>query len=208
MSALLARRAGALAIVGGVTLALAACTRDFPTGEQEDAGTPPPGLGQHPEANAACLECHTPVAERWALGSSHGILLDCTNCHGTFGPSGPGHSDSRACSDCHSQRPHPATAACTKCHDPHGTQNAFLLVETIEVPTGAEVAVHVTAVEGASVDGLVRAGVEGAEPGTGLCEVCHRDTRYYPRNGLGEPHDTGWCPRCHLHQNGFALGLP
>ena len=208
MSTVHTHRGCALVVVAGLTMGLAACTHDFPSDEPTDAGVPPPGVGQHPAANAACLECHAPIAPRWALPSSHGLLLDCVHCHGTYGAGGPGHSDSRACSDCHSQGTHPSTAACTACHDPHGTENAFLVLETIAVPTGTDVPIHLTTVEGASLDGLARAGVEGAEPGTGLCEVCHADTRFYPRTGLGEPHETGWCPRCHLHQTGFHLGLP
>ena len=208
MSTLTTSRLRALAVVAGLAVGLAACAHDYPSGGPEDAGAPPAGIGQHPAANAACLECHAPIAPRWALPSSHGLLLDCTHCHGTFGPGGPGHSDSRACSDCHSVGTHPSTARCTTCHDPHGTENWFLVRETIEVPNGTQVSIHLTSVEGASTDGLVRAGVDGATPGTGLCEVCHADTRYYPRTGFGEPHDTGWCPRCHLHQTGFHLGLP
>ena len=200
-------RLRALALIAGLGLVVAACARDFIEDDRTDAGVPP-GIGQHTAANQACLECHTTIAPRWALPSSHGVLLDCTHCHGTFGPSGPGHADSRACSDCHSQVTHPTSGSCTTCHDPHGTENAFLVLESIQVRAGTEVPVHFTTVEGASADGLVRAGVDGATAGTGLCEVCHTSTRYYPSTGLGAPHETGWCPRCHLHQNGFLLGLP
>jgi hypothetical protein len=195
-------------LVALVAAALApACAHDYVEDYRTDAGVPP-GIGQHEAANEACLDCHTEIAPRWALPSSHGRLLDCTHCHGTFGPGGPGHSDSRACSDCHSERTHPASAACTKCHDPHGTENAFVVRESIEIRPGTQVAVHFTTVEGASADGLARAGVEGQAAGTGLCEVCHATTRFYPSSGQGEPHETGWCPRCHLHQNGFLLGVP
>ncbi|MBI5481477.1 MAG: hypothetical protein HY906_21645 [Deltaproteobacteria bacterium] len=200
-------RRGRLAVGVGLSLAVWACAHDFPV-PATDGGVPTPGIGQNVAADQACLECHPTIAPRWQLPSSHGVLLDCIHCHGTRGTPGPGHSDSRACSDCHSQGSHPAAASCTACHDPHGTENAFLVRETLKVRGGSEVPVHFTTVEGASADGLVRAGAEGAAPGTGVCEVCHTETRYYPQNGLGAPHETGWCPRCHLHQNGFWLGRP
>jgi hypothetical protein len=200
-------RPGALAGLVGLALGLAACAHDYVEGP-DDSGVPTPGMGQHPEANQACLDCHTNLGPRWALPSSHGQLLDCTHCHGTYGPGGVAHSDSRPCGDCHSQGTHPTSAACTVCHDPHGTANAFLVKETIAIRRNTEVPVHFTTVEGASADGLVRAGVAGAAAGTGLCEVCHTSTRYYPSSGAGAAHETGWCPRCHLHQNGFGLGLP
>jgi hypothetical protein len=205
MTTALTCRRTALALVA---CGLWACTGDFESPFATDGAVPDPGAGQNVAANLACLECHGTITPRWQLPSSHGVLLDCTHCHGTRGASGPGHSDSRACADCHSQTTHPAGTACTNCHDPHGAENAFLVRETLKVRGRDEVPVHFTTVEGASADGLVRAGVEGAQPGTGLCEVCHTATRYYPRSGLGEPHETGWCPRCHLHENGFWLGRP
>jgi predicted CXXCH cytochrome family protein len=201
-------RALALAVVALVA-GLVACMHDAPAPVETDGGTEPsPGMGQDIAADQACLACHTEIASRWQLPSSHGALLDCTQCHGTLATPGPGHSDSRACSDCHSQGLPPRQASCTACHNPHGTENAFLVRETLKVPGGSEVPVHFTTAEGASADGLVHAGVAGANPGTGVCEVCHTTTRYYLRSGQGEPHETGWCPRCHLHQNGFELGLP
>ena len=185
---------------------LAACSDDTPAHE---GGWPPPdpGIGQSLEANAACLACHEELAPRWQLASSHGQLLDCAHCHGTLGTPGPGHSDARACGDCHSNGSHPAGATCLTCHEPHGTTNAFLVRETISIE-GAAVPVHLTAPEGASADGLARAGTDGGTPGTGVCEVCHATTRYYNRAGDGLAHDAGWCARCHMHQNGFLFGVP
>jgi predicted CXXCH cytochrome family protein len=45
--------------------------------------------------------------------------------------------------------------------------------------------------------------VDLARPGRGLCEICHRGTRFYPANGHGEPHFTGDCTACHDHSVGF-----
>ena len=196
-----------LVLATALAATVGACANDMFVDTRTDAAVPP-GIGQHAEANQACLDCHTEIAPRWALPSSHGVLLDCTSCHGTRGPGGPGHSSTRPCSDCHSQGSHPAAAECATCHEPHGTANAFLVLESIEVRYGVSVDVHFTAAEGASADGLAHAGVVGAAAGTGVCEVCHASTRFYPASGDGQPHETGWCPRCHLHQNGFLLGLP
>jgi predicted CXXCH cytochrome family protein len=43
-----------------------------------------------------------------------------------------------------------------------------------------------------------------SDPGSGLCEVCHRDTDVYRRDGSGAPHFTDTCTRCHDHAVHFA----
>jgi hypothetical protein len=45
--------------------------------------------------------------------------------------------------------------------------------------------------------------VDAAAPGHGLCETCHRTTKFYRANGRGEPHFTGDCTLCHDHAAGF-----
>ncbi len=104
-----------------------------------------------------------------------------------------------ACSDCHSEGPHPfGASSCTACHNPHGSDNAFLIKTRVTPPGGsASAPVHVAKPDGDTPDGLVHAG-------KGLCEVCHTTTKYYLVNGQGAPHDTGQCTKCHDHQAGFA----
>ncbi|MBI5499164.1 MAG: hypothetical protein HY907_02905 [Deltaproteobacteria bacterium] len=151
-----------------------------------------------------CVECHVEVAARWANPSSHELVLDCPICHAEAGEEpGPQHRTMPECATCHSERSHLFATTCTACHDPHGSANAFLLRETITTTDGRSAPVHVTAPEGASADGLARAGVTGEEAGTGLCEACHDATTYYTNRGDGAPHHADWCPTCHSHQEGF-----
>ncbi|HEY3354335.1 MAG TPA: cytochrome c3 family protein [Polyangia bacterium] len=161
------------------------------------------GIGADVAGQAACLGCHWSIGFRWReRPSSHSLTLDCFACHTPSGPPGPGHVATGGCDRCHSARPHPAGAACTTCHEPHGTSNAFLVRTRLERPDGTEADLHVTAAEGASADGLAHAGVPGAAPG--VCETCHTATRFYRRSGDGEPHSTAFCVDCHAHDAGFA----
>jgi hypothetical protein len=162
-------------------------------------------VGTDLAGDRACLECHYGVGLDWARLSSHSLVLDCATCHAqvTEEP-GPGHRGAPACARCHSQQPHPEGLACSACHSVHGAQNAYLVRPVVVTTQGAPAAIHFSRPEGASRDGLARAGVTGATPGTGLCEVCHAATAVYPASGQGAAHSPAWCPTCHDHANGFA----
>lgn len=207
------RRAGSL--VAALALALGACRAEDAAvatgaGGAAGAGGAPfdggaYGSGVDPAVLAHCAGCHTDVVARLALPSSHHALFDCLGCHATSTKGGgPGHASTRECAACHSEAAHPAGARCGTCHDAHGTPNAFLVNEGVPLTHGGLAYVRVTKPEGASADGLARAGVKGARAGTGLCEVCHDATKHYDRDGLGAPHDAAWCGTCHDHAAGFA----
>jgi predicted CXXCH cytochrome family protein len=166
------------------------------------------GVGTDVAGDVQCLGCHdAAVGAAWANLSSHKVLHDCKVCHALSAPSGAGHAAKKACGDCHSSRAHPqATTACSACHDVHGSANAFLVRTSIVRPDGTAATIHLSKPEGASNDGLARAGVEGATAGTGLCEVCHQGTAHYDAAGTGSAHSTLHCTLCHSHQDGFAPG--
>jgi predicted CXXCH cytochrome family protein len=163
-----------------------------------------PGVGTDLAQVERCLGCHGGLRAAWERASSHSLLLDCGTCHAVTAPSGKGHADRPACGRCHSEKSHPTDAtACGACHDAHGSANAFLVRESVDLPGGGTAAIRLTKPQGASKDGLVRAGVAGATAGTGLCEVCHQGTAHYDRAGKAAAHDGGWCAPCHGHAEGF-----
>jgi len=184
-----------------LAIAIAGCGTTTPDGIGGD------GIGTDPAANAVCAGCHSDIGQRWEQVSSHSLLLDCRACHEARGSSGPGHATTGDCATCHSAASHPAAAACSTCHDPHGTVNAFLVRDRLDLADGTVVDIRLAAPEGDTADGLTHASVPGAA-GTGICEVCHDTTRYYPRSGTGDAHATGWCITCHSHDVAFAPSSP
>lgn len=167
------------------------------------------GVGADLDATDRCLGCHRKVADDWEHPSTHRQLLDCVACHTVSdAPPGPGHADRPECSTCHSQLEH-SEQGCTTCHSQHGSPNAYLIRSVLALPDGGTAHIHFTRPEGASEDGLARAGVDGEMAGTGLCEVCHTSERkYYNREGAGAPHDATWCATCHVHSAGFIAPGP
>ena len=156
----------------------------------------------------SCAFCHSAVTVTAALSSGHGSRsLDCAGCHLNQLPGevGPGHESVPRCADCHTMQqthndPGAGTIAeCTVCHTPHGSPNLFLINPQIVIPSGQARAIQFTNLMGLA-DGSFAA---VSHPGTGVCEVCHTQTRHYRNDGSGEPHFPYPCFVCHPHAGGF-----
>ena len=166
--------------------------------------TPPPGV---------CIECHTSqVADLFATGG-HAVTLDCASCHADRRPGrvGFGHRAIPRCTSCHEEvmghppRAHPRGRRaelrnCTRCHAVHGSSNLALVRTPLRRTGGKLVPILFDTLAGAAPGGFTNPD----DPGTGLCETCHRTTDHYQRDGGGEPHFTETCTLCHVHEAGFA----
>jgi predicted CXXCH cytochrome family protein len=155
-----------------------------------------------------CARCHATQAALAASTGGHAPLLDCTTCHEDRRPGSFGRrhrSIPTSCTSHHAMptetHPSPTRAlrrarlrrSCLKCHDPHGSQNAHLIRTRVFTRNRFRpIAFH-------DATGFV----DPTAPGRGLCEVCHRRTRFYPANGHGESHYSGDCTLCHDHAAGF-----
>ncbi len=183
--------------------ALAACGTD---GAPRYAAVPAPD----PEAMyGSCAFCHRDVAVQLISTGFHGDPnLACEFCHADLTPGhvGPGHRNVPACADCHSsQRTHHDPAAgtgmeCQVCHTPHGSPNLFLVKQQITTPTGDMPQIRFTNLRGRADGSFASA----SNPGTGLCEVCHTQTKFYRSDGSGDQHFPFPCFTCHQHDNAFS----
>jgi predicted CXXCH cytochrome family protein len=157
-------------------------------------------------AEANCSLCHATEAARFARPNLHSTTLSCTACHAevTAAPE-PGHRRTPACEECHADRPTHAPGGgtplpCTQCHDPHGTDNTHLVLDTIATSQGELRPIRFDNILGRR-DGSF---ASPSSPGTGICEVCHTRTLYYRADGSGTEHFTFSCLPCHRHAGGFA----
>ena len=157
-----------------------------------------------------CAFCHRSTTNR-ALEFTHGRLeVSCELCHAeaTSERFGPGHQSIVSCIACHGtdrkthQDPNQGTAyECAVCHEPHGSENLFLIREQLTTPSGRTAPVRLDNLRGVADGGFAGA----STPGTGLCEVCHTNTRFFRSDGTGEPHLTFPCFTCHPHALGFSV---
>ena len=160
-----------------------------------------------------CLACH--VSEpTLAANGGHAPGIDCVTCHDDRRPGRVGRRHRKIPTDCTSHHtPSAAThpvppnelgparlrRACLRCHDPHGSSNAHL-IRTAILARGKFRPIDFHAAGGAVPGGFV----DPEMPGRGLCEVCHRNTRFYLANGRGEPHFRDDCSICHDHAAAFG----
>ena len=152
-----------------------------------------------------CGICHAEQAERFAKPSGHAARFACSDCHAdTAAPIGPGHRAIADCADCHDTATHAPTGPpgfpCETCHEPHGTDNAFLVREAIDVPQDGLRPIRFDDIAGRADGSFASA----SDPGTGICEVCHTTTQFYRADGMGDPHFTFSCLPCHRHTEGFS----
>lgn len=175
------------------------------TGSPRFAGSPVSAV----EAYGSCVFCHEGTGNRLFENGGHGGFdLRCESCHDDLRPNdpGPGHRAVPACVDCHTEQvthhdmPAEGRSQCVLCHTPHGSPNLLLVRTSIETPSGAR-----AMVEFSDLGGLRDGGhASVTSPGTGVCETCHTETRYYRSDGTGEPHFEFPCYTCHTHATGFA----
>jgi predicted CXXCH cytochrome family protein len=170
-------------------------------------------LAQDASDPGICARCHETEAALATFTGGHAPFLDCLTCHEDRRPGFFGRRHRAIPTSCTSHHttavethPPPGRALrparlrrnCLKCHDPHGSENAHLIRTAIR--TGRRfrpIDFH------DSGDAVPATFVDQTTPGRGLCEVCHRTTRFYPADGHGESHFTGDCTLCHDHAAGF-----
>ena len=166
---------------------------------------PPPDAG-------VCGSCHYDLALAYTFPAGHAAALDCIACHGDRRPGRVGrrHRSILDCANCHDAvHAHPAkvanrqgrrqTRTCLNCHDPHGTPNLSLVRDLVHWRRRLY-DVSFTVEGGLTPGGLA----SPTDPGSGMCEVCHRTTEFYPASGHGDPHFGENCPACHDHTAAFA----
>jgi predicted CXXCH cytochrome family protein len=166
---------------------------------------PPPDAG-------VCGSCHYDQALAYTFPAGHAAALDCIACHGDRRPGrfGRRHRTIQNCGTCHGDvHAHPAklagrqgarqTRTCLNCHDPHGTTNLHLVRDLVHWRQRLY-RVSFTVEGGLAPGGLA----SPTEPGSGMCEVCHRKTDFYPASGHGDAHFAVDCTLCHDHTAAFA----
>jgi predicted CXXCH cytochrome family protein len=158
-----------------------------------------------------CAYCHVSETGSLVTTGGHAATLDCQSCHADRRPGrvGVGHRAIPRCTSCHDdltghpprERPRGRRKEirnCSRCHAVHGSTN-LRLVQTSIRTRGHLVPMLFDSTAGAAPGGFTNPDA----PGTGLCEVCHRTTRFYRSDGSGEPHFTASCTDCHEHAVGF-----
>ena len=84
---------------------------------------------------------------------------------------------------------------CLTCHDVHGSPNADLVRPTIRFDSR----LHPIAFDAAG--GAVPGGfVDPANPGRGLCETCHKTTKFYRADGCAACEHSGYRGRLGIYE--------
>ena len=169
-----------------------------------------PTFAQTPADAGFCANCHFQETGALVETGGHAATLDCQSCHADRRPGrvGQSHRAIPRCTSCHDLTGHPPhdrprgrrkeIRNCSRCHAVHGSTNLDLIQTSIRT-RGRLVPMLFDSTAGAAPGGFTNPD----EPGTGLCEVCHRHTRFYTSSGDGEPHFKDTCTDCHDHALGF-----
>ena len=158
-----------------------------------------------------CASCHADEVSALVATGGHSSLVDCRGCHADRRPGRVGrrHRATPRCEDCHTEQTgHPVGATtgnglrrmrnCLACHDVHGSPNLALIQQSLRWRR------RVTAIVFTNKAGAAPGGfTDPDDPGTGLCETCHRTTDVYRSDGTGKPHFTAPCTDCHAHAAHF-----
>ena len=169
------------------------------------------GRSGWPESGAGlCVQCHESEVALGASTGGHAAGLDCVSCHQDRRPGriGAGHRSIPRCATHHGEARHPLRGdaarrpnrSCLACHDVHGSVNLALIRHDLRVRRRL-VDVFFTSEAGHAAGGFT----DPERPGKGLCEACHRKTRFYRADGQGEPHFTDSCTLCHSHEASFEF---
>jgi predicted CXXCH cytochrome family protein len=152
-----------------------------------------------------CTICHASQGARFEKTSLHSAEFLCSDCHTEESPeAGAGHRRVPGCAECHTNGTHapPGIDAflCRRCHDPHGTDNTHLVLDEITTSQGQILPIEFNNLTG-KADGSF---ASATRPGSGICEVCHKDTAFYRADGGGLAHFEFSCLPCHRHSVGFS----
>jgi hypothetical protein len=157
-----------------------------------------------------CAVCHPAESARFTKTNGHSTNFPlCSECHAEVSPAAEaGHRSVPACEDCHDSATHSPPGIepfpCTQCHDAHGTDNIALVLDELMTSLGQLRPITFDNLLGKQ-DGSY---ASASSPGSGICEVCHTQTRFYRADGTGDPHSPLSCKPCHLHGNGFTGVIP
>jgi len=180
-----------------------------------------PGRDHHPVevTYGKVFGSHTTLRDITSVGLRlQGGKVYCTTCHDPHNaPSGDGsllaeQTPTALCLDCHSAskvaphkgRKHQKYAntssiptGCADCHAPHYSTNIYLVRDRVMAGN--------TTVKAAVFRSFTGAKGFGADTGSSICEVCHKNTKYHRSDGSGAGHQTRRdCTSCHKHESGFS----
>jgi hypothetical protein len=153
--------------------------------------------GKHGE-QLTCKSCHPDRRGVRTFSRGHRRkIIPCTTCHeDEKGRHHPPRTEAKL----ERKSGRRISRNCLRCHTPHGSTNLSLIRTRVRAGRKRTKGIQFDNKSGAA-DGSFAS--DPTAPGKGLCEVCHRKTQFYRRNGRGESHFSASCVSCHNHLAGF-----